>query len=692
MSNSPRTYSQLLLAIAATITFATCNDGPKVKVPTTPMEIQTERMTRSEALNIAWGKTGYLGGLAEALQGKKFPDNGCAKYFAETFEFSGIQEKLPEYDTVMNGGTAGKRHWHIDDTVSTYYNGGGETPAGMKDWSEFNVFGSLFDEVDYFKFAKFKVHLPVPRWVDPETMTQWQVGFKFTAKAKMKNGRLAEIKGWQDVIWEHDPSTRNESNPEDQIWKIVSWKINSLATIETDDWLFEEVLDNVITDSDVLELARQSIHEEQVRDFLKSRKEGKKYEKPYPQWQVAAGERHPTVSVVDLDDDGFDDFYVQERHGRNLFFHNNGNGTFTEIGRKLGLDFDGQTSSATFSDFDNDGDKDVFIGGSLRRCIIMENVDGRFVNRSGDWIADENLPYNTGGATVVDFDGDGLNDIYISTYAAYFAQRAIKALQGDAAVKSSGEGDERVLTTTDYAVNELKSFMRKDDFEKLLPRYIEAAEGSTLYRSRPGPPNLLLRNMGDGKFEEHVMPEALRIFHNTFQTTWSDIDNDGDFDFYSANDFAPNYLIRNDGGGKFTDITEQANVADVGFGMGVAFGDYDNDGLQDLYVTNMFSKAARRVTSFFTPGRINYDADLLKGEGIDPLFEQLGRGNSMFHNLGGGEWDKVSEDGKAMHSTEFGGWGWGAQFADFNNDGFLDLYGPAGYYTAPKDQKRNVDL
>jgi len=678
--------------LVAASAFATCNGDPKIVAPVTPMEIQTERMTRSEALIIAWGKTGYLTGFAEALQGKKFPDNGCAKYFAETFEFSGIEEHFPEYDTVMNGGTAGKRHWNLDDELITYYNGAGETPAGAKDWSEFDLYSSLFAEVDYFHSASLKVHLPVPRWVDPETMTQWQVGFKFTAKAKMKNGRLAEIKGWQDVIWEHDPSTRNELDPEDQIWKIISWKVTSLATIETDDWLFEEVLDRVIPDSAALELARQSIHEEQVRDFLKARKFGKEFEKPYPQWQVAAGERHPTVSVVDLDDDGFDDFYVQERHGRNLFFHNNGDGTFKEIGRELGLDFDGQTSSATFSDFDNDGDKDVFIGGSLRRSIIMENVDGHFVNRSGDWIAEDNLPFNTGGATVVDFDGDGLNDIYISTYAAYFAQRAIKALQGDAAVKSSGEGDERITTTTDYAVNELQEFMREEDFAKLLPLYVAAAEGSTLYRSRPGPPNLLLRNTGNGKFEEHVLPDALSIFHNTFQTTWSDIDNDGDFDFYSANDFAPNFLIRNDGGGKFTDITQQANVADVGFGMGVAFGDYDNDGSQDLYVTNMFSKAARRVTSFFTPGRINYDGDLLQGQGIDPLFEQLGRGNSMYHNNGEGEWSKVSEVGQSMHATEFGGWGWGAQFADFNNDGFLDLYGPAGYYTAPEDQKRNVDL
>ena len=85
MTQAHHNYYRISLALVAASAFATCNGDPKIVAPVTPMEIQTERMTRSEALNIAWGKTGYLTGFAEALQGKKFPDNGCAKYFAETF-------------------------------------------------------------------------------------------------------------------------------------------------------------------------------------------------------------------------------------------------------------------------------------------------------------------------------------------------------------------------------------------------------------------------------------------------------------------------------------------------------------------------------------------------------------------------------------------------------------------------------
>lgn len=655
------------------------------------MEIQTERMARSEALLLAWSKTHYLNGLGNALEGKIFPDEGCRKYFADQFRFKGVVEEFPEYYEVMNAGTAGKRTWEISDNFVTYHNSDSPKPNELQDFSALSLYGSLFENVDYFEFAKLKIHLPVPEWIDPETMTQWKVSLKFSAKAKMKNGRLAEIKGWQDVVWEHDVSTRLDPVPDNQIWKIISWEVKELSCIETDGWLFEEVLDDVIPDKEDLELARQSIHEGQVADFLKSVNEGTEFKKPYPRWRVFTDERHPTVSVVDLNEDGFDDFYVQERHGKNLFFQNNGDGTFREIAGELGLDIEGNTATSMFSDFDNDGDLDVFIGGTLRRSLIFENVNGRFIDRSGEWVPAESLPYHTSSVSVVDINNDGLNDIYISTYAAFYVRRAIKSLLGNRAVQSVDESNNQADGEDDRLV-QLKPFLREKDWDTLLPMYYHAAEKSLLHRDRPGPPNVMLVNVGGGKFKEQSMPEEVNVFKNTFQATFADIDNDGDKDFYLANDFAPNFLFKNDGKGNFSDVTNDANVADVGFGMGVTWGDYDNDGLQDLYVTNMFSKAARRVTSFFTPGRVNYDEELLQGQGIDPLFEQLGRGNSMYRNVANGEWEKVSEVGMPLHEVEFGGWGWGAQFADFNNDGFLDLYGPAGYYTAPKEQSRDVDL
>jgi hypothetical protein len=643
------------------------------------MEIQTERMIRSEALNLSWSKTGFRNKLGQAIEGKRFPGPLCDFYFSDTFEFQGVVEEFPEYDEFLNEGTAAIRHWEISPEVVTVAKDG----SGDLAYQDLDLYRSLFEEVEYFKYAKVKVHLPVPQWVDPETMHQWKVSMKLDAKALMKNGRLASIKGFSDVIWELDPEDYGTTNPDEQTWRIISWKVKSLKATETDGWLFEEVLDELIPDKDSLELARRSLHEKTVAKWLDAMRAGKNFKKPSPSWQVAAADRQPSVCVVDLDQDGWDDFYVQERQGRNLFFHNNGDGTFKEIAGELGIDYDGQTSHSIFADFDNDGDLDAYIGGTLDRGRILEMVDGKLVDRSGDWIDQEQLPFHTTSVSVVDYNGDGLLDIYVSTYAARFVQVAINALTGGRQLPKGREA----------SLNALSEYLHEGDWVELKERIRYAAENRLIHSDRPGPPNVLFTNMGNGRFEPAKDAQDIQIYYNTFQATFSDFDNDGDPDVYIANDFAPNHLFRNNGDGNFTDITDVMDVKDIGFGMGVTWGDYDNDGLQDLYVANMFSKAARRVTSFFTEGRVNYDAALLNGEGIDPVVETLGHGNSLFHNDGPDQlWEKVSAEGKPLHSVEAAGWCWGTQFADFNNDGWLDIYAPAGYYTAPKEKKVDVDL
>ncbi len=658
--------------------------APGRKVPTTPFEIQTERMLRSEALNLSWSKTGFRNKFGQAVESKRFPGPLCDHYFSDQFEFQGLVEEFPEYDEILNEGTAGVRHWEVSPEVVQVSKEEGPLPPGTVAYKDLDLYRSLFDKVDYFKYAKLKVHLPVPQWVDPETMHRWKVSMKLDAKALMKNGRLATIKGFNEVIWELDPKDYDTLNPDEQTWHVISWKVKSLKVTETDGWLFEEVLDEIIPDGESLELARQSLHEDMVRDFIQAQRDGKRYEKFHPAWQVAAGERHPTCSVVDLDQDGWDDFYVQERQGRNLFFHNNGDGTFKEIANEIGLGFVRNTASTMFADFDNDGDLDAYVGGTLDRGRILENVDGKMIDRSGEWIPVDDLPYHTSAVSVVDYNGDGLADIYISTYAARFIQRALTALKTDG--KSSNPRKSKKALTA------LRPYLDKPDWEKLEALTLEASKSGSMHTHRPGPPNVLLKNLGNGHFEVAKDAQNLRIFYNSFQTSFADIDNDGDPDLYIANDFAPNFMFRNDGNGKFTDVSEELGVVDIGFGMAVSFGDYDNDGRQDLYVANMFSKASRRVTSFFTKGRVNYDAELMKGEGIDPVVELLGRGNSLFHNDGNRPWEKVSDIGKPLHTVESAGWCWGSEFADFNNDGWLDIYAPSGYYSAPKDKKRDVDL
>jgi hypothetical protein len=102
--------------------------------------------------------------------------------------------------------------------------------------------------------------------------------------------------------------------------------------------------------------------------------------------------------------------------------------------------------------------------------------------------------------------------------------------------------------------------------------------------------------------------------------------------------------------------------------MGASWGDYDRDGRQDLYVTNMYSRAGRRITA------------RLDAAGFAPL----ARGNSLFRNQGD-DFVRVSGLESPALLVERGGWGWGGQFVDLDNDGYLDIYALSGFYTAPEE-------
>ena len=111
--------------------------------------------------------------------------------------------------------------------------------------------------------------------------------------------------------------------------------------------------------------------------------------------------------------------------------------------------------------------------------------------------------------------------------------------------------------------------------------------------------------------------------------------------------------------------------------MGVTWGDYDNDGRDDLYVSNMYSKAGRRITRLV--------------EGIDPRISRLATGNYLFHQVPD-RFQLVSGLQAPAFPVARAGWAWGGQFVDFDNDGLLDLYVASGYYTAPQEFETTVDL
>ena len=170
------------------------------------------------------------------------------------------------------------------------------------------------------------------------------------------------------------------------------------------------------------------------------------------------------------------------------------------------------------------------------------------------------------------------------------------------------------------------------------------------------------------------------VWANTFQSTWSDYDQDGDVDLYLSNDFAPDYLFRNDGELGFSDVTLRVGgKAMRGYGMGVTWGDYDGDGWQDLYVSNMYSKAGKRII-----GQMQAE--------LDERYLLSANGNRLFKNQHGRKFDLVSGEGPTDIQVTKAGWSWGGQFCDFDNDGWLDLYVASGFYTAPQEITCHTDL
>ncbi|MCI0536287.1 MAG: CRTAC1 family protein, partial [Verrucomicrobiales bacterium] len=193
-----------------------------------------------------------------------------------------------------------------------------------------------------------------------------------------------------------------------------------------------------------------------------------------------------------------------------------------------------------------------------------------------------------------------------------------------------------------------------------------------------GPPNVLLVNRGGGRFEPAPENSIVGLWRNSLQATWGDYDQDGDPDLFVANDWAPSNLFRNEGPAGFKDVTEEAGTTAYGFSMGASWGDYDNDGLEDLYVSNMYSEAGRRMTA-----RI---------PGLSRMFVESAAGNWLYRQTAPGKFLQVAGMAPPTMPVLNAGWSWGGCFADFDNDRFLDLYVLNGYFTAPNELSSELDL
>ncbi len=301
-------------------------------------------------------------------------------------------------------------------------------------------------------------------------------------------------------------------------------------------------------------------------------------------------------------------------------FRNNGDGSFTDVTRESGLVNEGWGMGVAAADYDGDGFTDVFITNFGTNALFHNNGDGTFTNvtrqaglEGGNWST---------GCAWGDYDGDGRLDLYVARYVDFDRAR-IPRPGADSYCQYHG---------------------------------VPVACGP---QGLPGLADLLYHNEGQGKFREVSADVGVRDTHRYygFSVVWCDFDNDGHLDAYVANDSTPNFLWHNRGNGTFEEIAMEAGCAVSADGrvqssMGIAVGDYDNNGWMDIFVTN-FSE--------------DY--------------------STLYHNSKG-QFDDVTYQA-GMGAVSYSQLKWGTGFLDFDNDGWLDLFVADGHIYKQADQAGN---
>ena len=322
------------------------------------------------------------------------------------------------------------------------------------------------------------------------------------------------------------------------------------------------------------------------------------------------------AAFLDYDNDGDLDLYIVNGAPlpgfemgpppTNVLYQNDGNGGFTESTKQAGVGDIGYGMGCVAADYDNDGDTDLYVTNFGKNILYQNNGDGTFSDATVDAGVGNGEKWSSSCA-FVDYNHDGNLDLYVVNYLAYDL-------------------------TTD-----------QDWFD---PRGRRIYSNPQVYA---GVPDTLYRNNGDGTFTD--VTRQTGVYNKTGKglgVTCGDYDNDGRIDIYVANDTTPNFLYRNSGDGRFVDIGPFAGAAynEHGVaegGMGVDFGDYNNDGSLDIFVTNFSNET-----------------------------------NTLYHN---------TADGTLVDFTNIAGLGevsflklaFGTKFFDANNDGALDLFVANGH-------------
>jgi hypothetical protein len=357
------------------------------------------------------------------------------------------------------------------------------------------------------------------------------------------------------------------------------------------------------------------------------------------------------------------DFYAPAAPLKNALYRNNRDGTFTEVTDKAGVAGGTFGMGAAAGDYDADGRQDLYVTSYGRNILYRNNGDGTFADVTAK--AGVAAPGWSTCATWFDYDADGRLDLFVSSFVLYDKTQNL------------------------YCTDESKRRYY------CVPRFFKPM------------PSRLFKNRGDGTFADVSKESGIADSPGkSFGAVATDVNNDGLADLFVANDTMPNFLFVNKGAGKFEEEGLAAGVAysEAGrprSGMGVDSGDYDADGWQDLFVANIdqefFSLYRNQKDLTFTdePGEIGPATQLLSGWGLK-FFDYDNDGDAdlmlanghpddliemrvarvkyrepllMFENAGKG-FRNVSALSGAVFARDFSGRG--LAVGDYDNDGDLD--------------------
>ncbi|RKY75168.1 hypothetical protein DRQ00_10995, partial [candidate division KSB1 bacterium] len=343
--------------------------------------------------------------------------------------------------------------------------------------------------------------------------------------------------------------------------------------------------------------------------------------------------------------------------------------TFTDVTEISGVGTRGNNHGIAFGDYDNDGDLDIYVtkGNYESNILYQNNGDGTFTDVT--YIAGVGHCGYGYHSVFGDYDNDGDLDLYIAN-----------ANMPNVLYQNNGDGTFTDVTTfagvgdAGYSRSVVFADLNNDGY---LDIYVAKAANQA---------NILYRNNRDGTFSDVSNVAGVADQSYSASVVCGDYNNDGFLDIYIANFRGEaNVLYRNNGDGTFTNVTKIAGVGDSGWGHSAAFGDYDNDGFLDIYVVNCKEHpnvlyhnngdgTFTDVTEAAGVGNIQYGrgvtfADFNNDGNLDIYVSNSGR-NVFYSNNGDGTFSDLSSE------SGLDNWGEGVSVStgDYNNDGWLDIY------------------